>query len=152
MSVPSRAEPRRAADCLQRPLRSRVRQRLTPGVSHHKRQDMADSAFIACVPEAEPRIGVLREQFDASARLGVPAHITVLYPFMSPAHISAATLEAVSTILRVLRPFRFTLNFCAKMEGINTMKIGPPMAYCLGFEGLETGGMPPGQRGGVYRR
>jgi hypothetical protein len=34
-------------------------------------------------------------------------------------------------------------NFCAKTGGIKTMKIGPQVAYCLGFEGLETGGMPP---------
>jgi hypothetical protein len=34
-------------------------------------------------------------------------------------------------------------NFCAKTGGIKTMKIGPQVAYCLGFEGLEIGGMPP---------
>ena len=34
-------------------------------------------------------------------------------------------------------------NFCAKTGGIKTMKIGPQVAYCLGCEGLETGGMPP---------
>jgi hypothetical protein len=43
---------------------------------------MAESAFIVCVPEAEPHVAVLRERFDASARLGLPAHITMLYPFM----------------------------------------------------------------------
>jgi hypothetical protein len=34
-------------------------------------------------------------------------------------------------------------NFCAKIGGIKTMKIGPQVAYCLGLKGLETGGMPP---------
>jgi hypothetical protein len=33
-------------------------------------------------------------------------------------------------------------NFCAKTGGIKTRKIGPQVAYCLGLEGLETGGMP----------
>jgi hypothetical protein len=36
-----------------------------------------------------------------------------------------------------------TPNFCAKTGGIKTMKIGPQVAYCLGFEALGTGGMPP---------
>jgi hypothetical protein len=55
----------------------------------------AESAFAVNVPEAEPYVEVLRNQFDPSAKLGVPAHITVLYPFMSPDQIGAAVLEKV---------------------------------------------------------
>jgi len=51
---------------------------------------MAESAFIVRVPEAEPCVGALRERFDASVKLGVPAHITVLVPFMSPERITEA--------------------------------------------------------------
>jgi hypothetical protein len=39
---------------------------------------MAESAFIVRVPEAEACVSELRNRFDASVRLGVPAHITVL--------------------------------------------------------------------------
>jgi len=60
---------------------------------------MAESAFIVRVPEAEPRVGALRERFDASVRLGVPAHITVLVPFMSPERISAAVLAEAQVAL-----------------------------------------------------
>jgi hypothetical protein len=34
---------------------------------------MAESAFIVPVPEAESVVAPLRERFDASAKLGVPA-------------------------------------------------------------------------------
>ncbi|NUP83938.1 MAG: 2'-5' RNA ligase family protein, partial [Nonomuraea sp.] len=40
------------------------------------------TALIAVVPEAEPVVGVWRERYDPSAAEGVPAHVTVLYPFL----------------------------------------------------------------------
>jgi 2'-5' RNA ligase len=39
------------------------------------------TALIIEVPEAEPAVGDVRWQHDPSAALGVPAHITVLFPF-----------------------------------------------------------------------
>lgn len=41
-----------------------------------------ESAIILVVPEAEPLVGALRAEGDASAALGVPAHVTLLYPFV----------------------------------------------------------------------
>jgi hypothetical protein len=43
-----------------------------------------ESAVIMPVPEVEPIVGPLRLQYDQAARLGVPAHITLLYPFCPP--------------------------------------------------------------------
>ena len=43
-----------------------------------------------------------RIRLDPAAELGVPAHVTVLYPFAAPAAITAATLaglaEAVASV------------------------------------------------------
>lgn len=41
------------------------------------------SAVIVAVPEAEPVVGHHRRRHDASAAWGVPAHVTVLFPFMA---------------------------------------------------------------------
>ncbi len=41
-----------------------------------------ESAIILAVPEAEPLVGALRKEGDASAAHGVPAHVTLLYPFV----------------------------------------------------------------------
>jgi 2'-5' RNA ligase len=41
-----------------------------------------ESAIILTVPESEPLVGALREEGDPSAAAGVPAHVTLLYPFM----------------------------------------------------------------------
>ena len=70
---------------------------------------MAQSAFIVRVPEAEAWVGVLRERFDPSAKQGVPAHITVLYPFMSPEFVSEQVLTVVRQALQSAAAFDFQL-------------------------------------------
>ena len=42
---------------------------------------MPESALVIVVPEAEPLVSDWRAQYDWSAQRGVPAHITLLYPF-----------------------------------------------------------------------
>jgi len=71
---------------------------------------MAQTAFIVRVPEAEALVGALRERFDPSAREGVPAHITVLYPFMPPELVTAQVLDDVRHVLRQVAPFEFRLQ------------------------------------------
>ena len=78
---------------------------------------MAESAFIARVPEAEPYVALWREQFDPSAKLGVPAHITLLYPFMSPELISAAVLERARAAVTATHRFAFTLARVSRFPG-----------------------------------
>ena len=70
---------------------------------------MAESALVVLVPEAENYVSAIREQFDPSARLGVPAHITLLYPFANPAAIGASTLNALDTVFSAATSFSFHL-------------------------------------------
>jgi 2'-5' RNA ligase len=71
---------------------------------------MAISAFVVRVPEAEPRVGSLRERFDSSVKLGVPAHVTVLMPFMPPERINAAVLQQAQAALSAVCAFAFELS------------------------------------------
>jgi 2'-5' RNA ligase len=71
---------------------------------------MAESAFIVRVPEAEACVSELRNRFDASVRLGVPAHITVLAPSMPPNEISAVVIRKVQATLSAHSPFQFKLR------------------------------------------
>ena len=70
---------------------------------------MAQSGFIVVVPEAELLVSDLRLQYDESARLGVPAHITVLFPFMEPSAISAGVVRRCTECLRSFASFEFSL-------------------------------------------
>ena len=51
------------------------------------------SALIVAVAEAEPYVAACRDRFDQAASWGVPAHITVLYPFLAPAQIDERALS-----------------------------------------------------------
>jgi hypothetical protein len=69
-----------------------------------------ESALVILVPEAEPLVQSFRERFDPSAALGVPAHVTLLYPFIAPERIGAETLDAVAVCFRGFAPIAFSLT------------------------------------------
>src|SRR5215467_8791536 len=68
------------------------------------------SGLIIEVPEAEPAVRQHRQRLDASAPLGVPAHITVLFPFMPPETIGTAALTELGQLFANVSPFRFRLD------------------------------------------
>jgi 2'-5' RNA ligase len=70
----------------------------------------AESAFAVNVPEAEPLVAALRERFDPSAKLGVPAHITILYPFLPPEQVGEEVLVKVRRALARGSEFSFRLS------------------------------------------
>jgi len=54
------------------------------------------SAVLVPVPEAERVVSRHRARLDAAAALGVPAHVTVLFPFVPPSEITAGPLESLA--------------------------------------------------------
>ncbi len=68
-----------------------------------------ESALIVPVPKAEPLVCAWRERYDDSARTGVPAHITLLYPFLPPEEITPADLERLTALFASAPPTRFRL-------------------------------------------
>jgi len=67
------------------------------------------SALVVLVPEAEPHVAGLRQRFDASARLGVSAHITILAPFMPPERIDHRVLEQIAAAFARVPAFPFQI-------------------------------------------
>jgi 2'-5' RNA ligase len=70
---------------------------------------MPETALICRVPEAERYVAHYRQRFDPSARRNVPAHVTVLYPFMSPQDVDAEVLERLAQIARAVPCFEYRL-------------------------------------------
>ncbi|MEU6741541.1 hypothetical protein [Streptosporangium sandarakinum] len=54
------------------------------------------TALIVPIPEAEEAVGPFRAALDVSAGWGVPAHVTVLYPFLPPERIDSRVLAALT--------------------------------------------------------
>jgi len=97
---------------------------------------MAESGFIVCVPEAEAMVGNLRERFDSSARLGVPAHITVLFPFMSPENINASVVQRIESVLRGAQRFEFSLAKVARFPATTYLEPEPTEPFIAFTESL----------------
>ncbi len=69
----------------------------------------SESALIVGVPAAEPVVGRHRLRYDMSAARGVPAHVTVLYPFVPPALLDASVTERLGQVVESVP--RFTVAF-----------------------------------------
>jgi hypothetical protein len=67
------------------------------------------SALIVPVPEVEWLVAYWREQYDDSARSGVPAHITLLYPFLPPEDITPADVQRLAALFERIPATRFGL-------------------------------------------
>jgi 2'-5' RNA ligase len=68
-----------------------------------------DTALICRVPEAERYISRYRERYDPSARRNVPAHVTILYPFVPLAQIDDTVLARLREIAAGVRCFDYRL-------------------------------------------
>jgi hypothetical protein len=68
------------------------------------------SALLMLVPAAEPAVGAHRARLDLSAWDGVPAHLTVLYPFLPPADIGPGVITALADLFAGVPRFSFTLD------------------------------------------
>lgn len=64
-----------------------------------------ESAVIVSVPEAEPAVAEQREQLDRAAVWGVPAHVTVVYPFLPPDQLDAGRLHTLAGVVRSVPRF-----------------------------------------------
>jgi 2'-5' RNA ligase len=73
-----------------------------------------ESALIVPVPQAESVVQSFRARFDPAAPLGVPAHITVLYPFLVPEALDQPVCDELGAIFAGVPPFPFTLGSVAR--------------------------------------
>ena len=68
---------------------------------------MGQTALIVVVPEADAYVREIRLQHDSSAALGVPAHITLLYPFAGGDEVDE---QALGELLAGHTAFEFVLD------------------------------------------
>jgi len=68
-----------------------------------------ESALVVFFPQVESLVESFRQRFDPFAALGVPAHVTVLYPFKPPAEV---TLQDQQKLVDLFMDFpAFTITF-----------------------------------------
>jgi hypothetical protein len=73
----------------------------------------AESAVIVRIPAAEPVAGAFRADLDRSAAEGIPAHVTVISPFVAPARIDEHLLGALADVAGSVPAFEVTFARCS---------------------------------------
>lgn len=66
-----------------------------------------DSGLLVPIPEAEPLVGELRRLHDPVAADGVPAHVTVLFPFVPRAEIGDEVRDGLSDVFGAIPSFDY---------------------------------------------
>jgi 2'-5' RNA ligase len=74
------------------------------------RRPRGQTIVLAKVPEADPVVGPHRLRHDAPVAAGLPAHITVLYPYLSASRLTPGTLSALRELMAAHRPVDLTFT------------------------------------------
>jgi 2'-5' RNA ligase len=75
------------------------------------------TALIIGVSEVESLVGKFRARHDPACAEGVPAHVTVLYPFLPSSKISSRTLQSLRDIFAECSPFGVTFAELRRFPG-----------------------------------
>ncbi len=89
------------------------------------------SALIVTVPEAEEAVALHRAQLDEPARFGVPAHVTVLFPFMPPSEVDAQAIRTLTTAISTIPRFDATFESTGWF-GTSVLWLAPKPAGAFG--------------------
>jgi hypothetical protein len=91
------------------------------------------SAVIVTIPAAEEAVALHRAEFDKAAGWGVPAHVTVLYPFMPPCDMDNQVMRALTAAIASVPWFRASLE-TTDWFGTSVLWLAPKPAS--GFQAL----------------
>jgi 2'-5' RNA ligase len=76
------------------------------------------TGLIVRIPEAEPAVREWRERFDPSAQAGVPAHVTVLFPFLDESRMGALVHSALTDMLGSHQAFDLQFERCGRLPDV----------------------------------
>jgi hypothetical protein len=81
------------------------------GWESYLRIDMTvETALLVPIPKVEPFVSSFRNKYDPSAVKGVPAHVTVLYPFKPPSEITPEVVQTLSELFGAEMLFDVTFS------------------------------------------
>jgi len=90
---------------------------------------MPESALVITVPEAEPVVSEWRARHDWSAQRGVPAHITLLYPFAPTERVDEQLLGELGELFAAHRAFEFALPRVARFPEVAWLAPEPDQPF-----------------------
>ncbi len=86
---------------------------------------MSRTAVLVHVPEAEPVVGEWRLEHTYDAPLGIPPHVTLLFPFVPVEELSAEIEERLARVLGAIQPFDVTFARTARFTDVLYLEPAP---------------------------
>ena len=84
-----------------------------------------ETAVLLCVPEADDLVGPWRDKGDPSASLGVPAHVTLLYPFLDSALVDEGVVAELAWFFRGVDAFAVRFDAVAEFADAGVLYLDP---------------------------
>jgi len=109
-----------------------------------------ESALVVPVPEAEPLVKDFRARFDPAAPAGLPAHVTVLYPFIAPEALDEPILAALAAIFAGVTPFDFVLSTISQFPDLVFLAPDPVERFSRLTAAIATRWPETPPYGGIY--
>ena len=88
-----------------------------------------ESALVVLIPEAEDLVGSFRNQFDPSAAAGVPAHVTIVYPFKPPFELTTETIAVLQELFSSTASFEVCFTGPKKFPGVLYLSPEPDQLF-----------------------
>jgi 2'-5' RNA ligase len=88
-----------------------------------------ESAIVIVVPTVEALVGEIRARYDRSAARGMPAHITLLYPFADATRISPDVHAQLRALFRRHSRFSFALTGVCGFRGVAYLNPQPHASF-----------------------
>lgn len=92
--------------------------RLIMAVPDQEIQVEYQSALVIFVPESEPLVDPFRSKYDPSATDGLPAHITINFPFLTIEKDESGAIESLRRLFLEYPSFRFSLVAVKRFPGV----------------------------------
>jgi 2'-5' RNA ligase len=91
--------------------------------------ELEATSLVVLVPDAELLVQEFRERFDPSAEVGMPAHITVLYPFVPAWGVDAGLLVELRDLFHCISSFTFSLTGLGRFPGVLYLEPDPSAPF-----------------------
>ncbi len=118
---------------------------------HDSQESGREAALVVLVPEVEDLVARFRLQHDPSAAVGVPAHITINYPFLPAMRGDSALDQELTALFSGVSPFAFSFRRIARFPNLLYLPPEPaaPFQQLIVLVAQHFPESPP--YGGLYR-
>jgi 2'-5' RNA ligase superfamily protein len=79
---------------------------------------LGQTALVVLVPEADPALALVAAQYPHLVRPGLPAHVTVLYPWIPASEIDSAALNRCASLAASVDPTKVSFSAVQVHPGI----------------------------------